>query len=99
MLNANIGSVRIDFAQPFSLQVRIILVHTHSHFTLTLHTHTLTLHTCTSSLDQEYILSAHISSLSLLELSNLSYSSSGVNLVEHTQRRLVTAASHHIVYG
>lgn len=50
MLNANIGSVRIDFAQPFSLQVRIILVHTHSHFTLTLHTHTSHSHTHTPHL-------------------------------------------------
>ena len=44
-------------------------------------------------------MSAHISNSSLLELSNIPRSRSMMNLGEHEQRRLVTAASHHIVYG
>ncbi|XP_064382450.1 glycerol-3-phosphate acyltransferase 1, mitochondrial-like [Halichondria panicea] len=66
MLTTNIGSVSIDFAQPFSLQ--------------------------------EYLHSAHVSNSSLLEMSGLSRSRSVMNLVEHGHRRLVTAASHHIIY-
>lgn len=48
---------------------------------------------------QEYLYSAHISNSSIMEMSGLSRSRSAVNLVEHAHRRLVTAASQHIVHG
>jgi len=84
MLTTNVGSVRVDFAQPFSLQVRFI----NSQFVIAKHW-----------LLQEYLTAGQVSNSSLLELSNLTRSRSVLNLVEHEQRRQITAASHHIVYG
>lgn len=48
---------------------------------------------------QEYLSSECVSSDSLMELSNVSWSRSILNMAECTQRKLVTALSQHVTYG
>ena len=48
---------------------------------------------------QEYLSTECVSSDSLLELSNSSWSRSILNMAECSQRKLVTALSQHVTYG
>ena len=84
-LTRRVGAVRVDIAQPFSLQVTLTPSHPH---TLT-HTHS----------HQEYLSSAVVVRGSLLEQSHISRRGSAPNLTDSTHRRLVTALSYHIMYG
>ena len=48
---------------------------------------------------QEYLTGASVSQQSLLEVTNMSRCLSVTNLADLAQRKLVTALSHHLVYG
>ena len=48
---------------------------------------------------QEYLSTECVSNYSLMEISNVTRSRSILNMAECSQRKLVTALSHHVTYG